>query len=96
MNCRPLPALTAGMFCFLFPLAAQENAGETMQGPAGPAAELVRYERLLGEWAGKGTVHLEPGQPGLAWTMKMSFRKALGGTSTRRTGRSSSPTSRCR
>ncbi len=79
MNCRPLPALTAGMFCFLFPLAAQENAGETMQGPAGPAAELVRYERLLGEWAGKGTVHLEPGQPGLAWTMKMSFRKALGG-----------------
>lgn len=44
-----------------------------------PAKELARFERMVGEWDGKGTASMEPGAPAMPWTATMSVRKSLGG-----------------
>ncbi len=53
-------------------LAAQE-------GPPGPAAELARFDSLLGHWEGTGTAVMIPGTPPAKWTSTSTYQKALGG-----------------
>lgn len=51
----------------------------TAQGMPQPAKELARFERMVGEWQGKGTAHMGPEAAAVPWTATMSVRKGLGG-----------------
>jgi hypothetical protein len=53
-------------------------AAQDMEMPQ-PAKELVRFERMVGEWNGRGTSRSAPGAPEAPWTGTLSFRKTLDG-----------------
>ncbi|HEX6813295.1 MAG TPA: DUF1579 family protein [Planctomycetota bacterium] len=43
-----------------------------------PAAELKRFERLIGNFTGKGTAVMEPGKPPIEWTCQATYAWTLG------------------
>jgi hypothetical protein len=44
----------------------------------GPAPELKRFERLIGNYTGKGTATMAPGQPPIEWTCQSTYAWTLG------------------
>lgn len=44
-----------------------------------PPAELKKFERLLGTWAGTGTATMAPGMDPSGWTSRSHIKKAMGG-----------------
>lgn len=49
------------------------------QQPPGPAPELAKYDRLIGNWSGSGNSVMAPGTPAAPWTATSSIQKVLGG-----------------
>ncbi len=45
----------------------------------GPPAELEKFDRMLGTWAGTGTAVMAPGEEPGTWTSRSQVRKAMGG-----------------
>lgn len=69
-----LPVLAAG-------LAAQEPSGSAPEGmDMSPAAELKKFEPMIGSWEGEGTSHGQgPDAPSIRWTAREQVAWVLGG-----------------
>jgi hypothetical protein len=61
------------VFCLLGGAGAQELT------PPKPAKELAKFERMVGEWNGKGVSRKSADAPATPWTATLSFRKTLDG-----------------
>lgn len=57
-------------------LAVFATAQDAPQQPA-PAAELKKFEPLIGTWTGKGTAVMAPGAKPIEWTSRASYQWAL-------------------
>ncbi|MBX3464036.1 MAG: DUF1579 family protein [Planctomycetes bacterium] len=49
------------------------------EGPPGPAAELAKFQSLVGHWAGGGTAQFGPGAPPVKWTARGSYQWVMDG-----------------
>jgi hypothetical protein len=67
-----LAAITTLLTLFA-PLVRAQDAAHS-----GPAPELKRLERLIGNYTGKGTAVMEPGKPPAEWTCQSSYAWTLG------------------
>lgn len=67
-------ALLVTICLFSASLLAQDE----MSAPS-PPAELKRFDRLIGTWAGTGTAAMAPGMEASGWTSRSQVKKAMGG-----------------
>jgi hypothetical protein len=54
-------------------------AGVQAQPPAAPPKEMVRFDKILGNWSGSGTTRVTAEGPEVPWTSRSTTRKVMGG-----------------